>query len=126
CETPLTNRDGSKSFSSPYPVLCADEVRHVGDAVALVVAESAEAARDAAEALDIDWSERPAVADTAAALEPGAPAVWPGTKHNLVFDWELGNATAVAEAFKKAAHVSRLSLVNNRVIVASMEPRGAI
>ncbi|MBI1776178.1 MAG: xanthine dehydrogenase family protein molybdopterin-binding subunit [Proteobacteria bacterium] len=126
CKAPVTNRDGSMSYSPPYPVLASDAVRHVGDAVAVVVAESLAQARDAAELIDIDWQEQPAVADTAGALAPGAASVWPQAKNNLVFDWELGNEKAADSAFKKAHHVSRIELVNNRVVVNSMEPRGAI
>jgi carbon-monoxide dehydrogenase large subunit len=126
CETPITNRDGSKSYMAPYPVLCPDEVRHVGDAVAFVVAESPIVARDAAEALEIDWEELPAVVDTAGALDPGAAEVWPEAKNNLAFDWELGNRAAVDAAFKTAHRVARVALVNNRVVVHSMETRGAI
>src|SRR5258708_180150 len=126
CKAPVKNRDGSMSYSPPYPVLCTDIVRHGGDAVALIVAESVTEARDAAELLDIDWQELPAVVDTAGALVPGAVAVWPEAKDNLVFDWELGNEKATEAAFKQAHHIARIELINNRVVVNSLEPRGAI
>jgi carbon-monoxide dehydrogenase large subunit len=126
CKVPLKNRDGSSSAMPPYPILVEAEARHVGDAVALVVAETLAQARDAAELLDIDWNPLPAAADTAGALAADAPQVWPEAKGNLVFDWELGNAKATEEAFKKADKVVELELINNRIIVNSMEPRGAL
>ncbi len=126
CKVPLKNRDGSKSAMPPYPILVENTARHVGDAVALVVAETLAQARDAAELIDIDWSPLPAAADTATAGAAGAPQVWPEGKGNQVFDWELGDAKATEAAFKKADRVVELDLVNNRIIVNSMEPRGAL
>jgi carbon-monoxide dehydrogenase large subunit len=108
----------------PHPALVQDRVRHVGDTVALVVAESLAAARDAAEAIAVEYEILPAATDTAAALDPAAPAVWDGG--NLCFDWSVGDREAVARAAAGARHRVSLSLVNNRVVVHSMEPRGAI
>jgi carbon-monoxide dehydrogenase large subunit len=126
CKAPVNNRDGSASASPPYPILCRDEVRHVGDAVALVVAETPTQARDGAELIDIDWEVLPSTTDTVGALSAMAPSVWPEAKNNLVFDWEMGNATAADTAFKTAHKVARVELVNNRVVVNSLEARGAI
>jgi aerobic carbon-monoxide dehydrogenase large subunit len=126
CKVPLKNRDGSKSAMPPYPILVADTARHVGDAVALVVAETLAEARDAAERIDIDWTPLPAAADTMGATDPAAPQVWPEARNNQVFDWELGDAKATEAAFKKADRVVELELVNNRIVVNSMEPRGAL
>jgi len=126
CKVPIKNRDGSKSVMPPYPLLVADTARHVGDAVALVVAETLAQARDAAELIEIDWSPLPASADTGSAGAAGAPQVWPQAKNNQVFDWELGDAKAADAAFAKADKVVELDLINNRIIVNSMEPRGAL
>ncbi len=122
----LTNRDGSPIAAPPRPVLAVGKVRHVGDGVALVVAETLAQARDAAELIAVDYDPLPAVTEAAAALAPGAPQIWDEAPGNLCLDWEKGDARAVEAAFRKADHVCRLSLVNNRVIVASLEPRGAL
>ena len=126
CKVPIKNRDGSKSVMPPYPLLVADTVRHVGDAVALVVADTLSQAREAAELIEIDWNPLPAAADTGSAGNAGAPQVWPQAKNNQVFDWELGDAKAADAAFAKADKVVELDLINNRIIVNSMEPRGAL
>jgi carbon-monoxide dehydrogenase large subunit len=126
CKVPIKNRDGSKSVMPPYPLLVDGTARHVGDAVALVVAETLAQARDAAELIEIDWSPLPAAADTGSAGDAGAPQVWPQAKNNQVFDWELGDAKATEAAFAKADKVIELDLINNRIIVNSMEPRGAL
>ncbi len=101
-------------------------MRHVGDTVAMVVAESLAAARDAAELIAVDYEPLPAAVDTARSLEPGQPRVWDEAPGNLCFDWEVGDGAAVAQAMAGARHRIALELVNNRVIVNSMEPRGAI
>jgi len=126
CKVPIKNRDGSNSVMPPYPLLVDGTARHVGDAVVLVVAETLAQARDAAEQIEIDWTPLPAAADTKGAAEPGAPQVWPQAKNNQVFDWELGDAKAADAALKKADKVVELDLVNNRIIVNSMEPRSAL
>src|SRR5204863_305311 len=98
CATGLTNRDGSPIAMPPRPALVQERVRHVGDAVALVVAESAALARDAADQIVVDYDPLPAIADTAEALDPGQPAVWPELNRqpgNLCFEWEVGDGDAV-------------------------------
>jgi len=110
----------------PRPAMVADRVRHVGDTVAMVIAESAAAARDAAELVEVDYQPLPAVVDTARAFAAGQPLVWDEAKGNLCFDWEVGDGVAVAKAAAGARHKVTLTLVNNRVVVNSMEPRGAI
>src|ERR1700761_7852426 len=90
CVVPLQNRDGSDRADPPHPVLAAGFVRHVGDPVAFVVATSAAAARDAAEAVLVDYDALPAVTDMQAAIKPGAPLVWPGAANNIAFDWHTG------------------------------------
>jgi carbon-monoxide dehydrogenase large subunit len=126
CLSALTNRDGSLAPLPPRPALARNRVRHVGDTVAMIVAESAAAARDAAERVVVDYQPLPAVVETAHALDPGQPLVWDEAPGNLAFDWELGDAAAAARALDSAAHRISLSLVNNRVVVSSLEPRGAI
>jgi carbon-monoxide dehydrogenase large subunit len=124
--TPIPNRDGSACKAPPYPVLVTDRVRHVGDAVAFVVAESVAAARDAAEQIVVEYAPLPAVTDTVAALEPGKPLVWDEAPGNLQLDWEIGDKAATDAAFARAKHVVKMRLGNNRLVANSMEPRGAI
>jgi aerobic carbon-monoxide dehydrogenase large subunit len=126
CLSAVTNRDGSTSLIPPRPAMVRDCVRHVGDTVAMVLAESLGAARDAAELIEIDFEPLPAVVETAHALDPGQPTVWAEAPGNLAFDWGLGDETAVERAMGAARHRIALELVNNRIVVNSMEPRGAI
>ena len=122
----LNNRDGTPRAAPPRPVLCTDTVRHVGDGVAFVVAETVDQAKDAAERVDVDYAPLDAVAETVGANQPGRPWVHDGVADNLVFDWAFGDADAVGRAFDGAAHVTRVELVNNRVIVCPMETRGVV
>ncbi|SDR61711.1 carbon-monoxide dehydrogenase large subunit [Rhizobiales bacterium GAS113] len=110
----------------PRPALAEARVRHVGDPVACVVAASRQEARDAAERIRVDYEDLPAVVDGAAALEPGAPLLWEEAKGNLAFRFQKGDRGAVAAAFAKAAATAEIELVNNRVVVAPIEPRAAI
>ena len=128
CTVPLTSRDGKPRHDTPRPALAQGKVRHVGQPVALVVAETYAQARDAAEAIDVDYDALPAVTDAKAAVASGAPALFDHIPGNIVFDWDndAGNAQATDAAFALAARVVTLELVNNRVVVNSMEPRNAI
>jgi carbon-monoxide dehydrogenase large subunit len=126
CVSGLTNRDNTPMTMPPRPAIVAERVRHVGDTVAMVVAESTGLARDAAELVEIDYEALPAIADTARALDPGQPLVWDEVPGNLAFDWEVGDGSAVTRAAAAARHHISLSLVNNRIVVNSMEPRGAL
>ncbi len=119
-------RDGSPAFATPRPALVRERVRHVGDPVALVVAETPAQAVDAAELVRVDWAPLPPVAATADAARPGAPAVWDEAPDNVAFVWEAGDREAVARAFAGAAHVTRLDFVVTRVAAAPLEPRGAV
>jgi len=110
----------------PYPVLARDVVKHVGDAVAFVVADTADRARDAAEAIAIEWEALPHVIGAAAALEPGAPPVWPTFRGNLAFATELGDAKATARAFARAARTVSLTLVNQRLVANYLDTRGVV
>jgi carbon-monoxide dehydrogenase large subunit len=109
-----------------YHVLPKDEVRHVGEALAFIVADSVAEARDAAEAIGIDWEVLPAVADMAAAMEKGAPAVWPGRKNNVAFTAEVGDRAKTEAAFARAARVVKLDISNNRVMANYLETRAAL
>ena len=127
CGWLINSKDGSPMKEPAHPVLVTDRVRHVGDHVAVVLAESLAEARDAAEKIAVDYAVEPAVVDVAAALEPGAPQVWPAeAPGNVCYDWHLGDGAAVEAAFAKAAKIVKLDLVNNRLIANAMEPRAAI
>ncbi len=126
CLVPLENRDGTPRGDTPRPMLAQDRVRHVGDPVALVVAETLEQAKDAAELIEVDYTARPHVVGTYEAAQPGAPLVHDHLKNNIVFDWHMGDNAATDASFAKAHKVVTLRLVNQRLIVNSMEPRGAI
>ncbi|MBV9583315.1 MAG: xanthine dehydrogenase family protein molybdopterin-binding subunit, partial [Alphaproteobacteria bacterium] len=126
CATGLTNRDGSPIVMPPRPALVRGRVRHVGDAVAMVIAETTAIARDAAEEIALEYDPLPAVVDTARALEPGQPAVWDEHPGNLCFEWEVGGGGPAQRALANARHRISLTLVNNRVVANSMEMRGAI
>src|SRR5262249_2531301 len=98
CLSAVTNRDGSPSALPPHPAIARDRVRHVGDTAAMVVAESAAAARDASELIAVDYEPLPAAVDTAHALDAGQPQVWDEAPGNLCFDWEVGDRAAVERA----------------------------
>ncbi|MCS6892838.1 MAG: xanthine dehydrogenase family protein molybdopterin-binding subunit [Rhodovarius sp.] len=126
CGWQIHNKDGSPMKEPPHPVLAVGKVRYVGDAVAMVIAETRQQARDAAEALSVDYEVLPAVTDMRAALAPGAPQLHEEAPGNLCYDWHLGDAAAVDAAFARAHRVVRLELTNNRLIPNAMEPRAAI
>ncbi|MES2710579.1 MAG: xanthine dehydrogenase family protein molybdopterin-binding subunit [Pseudomonadota bacterium] len=126
CVIPLKNSDGSPRSDTPRLALATDMVRHVGDPVAFIVAETEQAARDAAEAVMVDYEILPSATDLATAHEPGAPKVWPDISSNICFDWDAGDKAKADALFDQAAHVTRLTVVNNRVVVASMEARAAL
>ncbi len=126
CLAKVKNRDGSPQISPPRPALAEGEVRHAGVPVAFIVAETVEAGRDAAEAIMVEYDMLPSITDLEGALAPGAPQVWADAPGNVCFDWQIGQKEKVEELFAQAAHVTKLKIVNNRVVVASMEPRGAL
>ena len=117
---------GRQSRYPPYPVLAGQRVRFVGQPVAAVIADSLAQAKDAAETIEVAYEDLPAVSDGREALAAAAPRLFEGADDNVAFQWEMGDRAAVDAAFAGAAHVSRLNLVNNRLVAASMEPRGAI
>jgi len=110
----------------PYPVLAIDRVRHVGDAVAFVVADTLDQARDAAEQIVVAWQPLPPVVDAEQALRPDAPKVWPDRDDNLCFETTIGDRAGTEQVFARAARVVSLRLVNPRVVTNYMETRGVI
>ena len=126
CRLPVLNGDGSPMKKTFRHALATDKVRFVGDPVACVVARSADEARDAAEAVTLDIDVLPCVVDSRAGAEPGAPQLYDDIPNNVSVDYHFGDAEKVAAAFARAAHVTRLHLVNNRIVVNPMEPRAVV
>ena len=120
---PFKRPDGSDLAAPPRPILAQGLVRFVGEPVAAIIAESPAAARDAAEAVMVDYEELPAVTILRDAIAPGAPQLWPAAGNNIVAETRYGDQAAVDAAFKSAAHVVSLDLVNQRLAPVSMEPR---
>ncbi len=109
-----------------YPILVPDTVRHVGDAVAFVVADTLAQTKDAAEAISIDWQPLPHVIGAVAALKSGAPQVWPERPGNLAFETAVGDEKATREAFAKAARTAQVRIVNQRLVTNYMDTRGVV
>src|SRR3954454_5894137 len=126
CAVPFKNRDGSEMKKPARPSLPTDKVRFVGDPVAVVVAETLAQAKDAAEAVELDIEVLPAVTRASEAAAPGAPQLYDDVPGNVALDYLYGDPAKVAEAFARAAHVTRLNLINSRLVVNAMEPRSAI
>jgi carbon-monoxide dehydrogenase large subunit len=126
CGWMIHSKDGTPMKMGAWSPLAFDRARYVGDAVVIVVAETKGQARDAAEAVDITYKELKAVVDAPKALERSAPQIHPEADSNLIFDWELGDSTATNAAIKAAAHVTRMKIVNNRLVPNAMEPRAAL
>ena len=126
CGWGITGKDGLPMKEPAHPALAQGKVRHVGDPVAFVVAETLEQARAAAEAVAIDYGVLPAVVGVLEAIKDDAPLLFADVPNNLCCDWALGDRAATDSAFRKAAHVARISLVNNRLVGNPMEPRAAI
>jgi aerobic carbon-monoxide dehydrogenase large subunit len=126
CGWGITGRDGQPMKEPPHPALAQGKVRYVGDAVAMVVAETREAAVQGMEALSIEYAALPAAVGMLDAIRPGAPLVYDDVPGNLCFEWDVGDKAATDAAFRNAAHVARISLVNNRLVGNPMEPRAAI
>ncbi len=125
CGWLITDVNGQPMKEPPYPVLALGKVRHVGERVAVVVAETQDQARDAAELVQVDYEVLPAVADGRLARAKGAPQLHEAAPDNTCFVWAIGDKAAVDAAFAKAAHVTKLDFVNNRLIPNAIEPRAA-
>ena len=126
CGWMIHSKDGSPMKMGAWSPLAVDRVRYVGDAVAVVVAETKAQARDAAEAVEVAYEELKAVTTAEEALKKGAPQMHPEAEGNLIFDWEIGDAKATDAAIANAAHVTRMRIVNNRLVPNAMEPRAAL
>jgi len=126
CNVPFTNRDGSPMRKPPRPAFARDRVRFVGDPLAIVVAETVAQAREAAEAVMPDIEPLPAVTSAREAAAPGAPLLYDEAPGNVALDYHYGDTAEVDAAFAEAAHVVRLPLVSNRIVVSAMEPRSAV
>jgi aerobic carbon-monoxide dehydrogenase large subunit len=126
CLAQVKNRDGSPQQAPARPALAEGAVRNAGVPVAFIVAETIEAGRDAAEAVMVDYDILPSITDLETAIEAGAPQVWDSVPNNICFDWEIGQKEKAEELFASAAHVTELKIVNNRIVVASMEARAAL
>ncbi|HKG00395.1 MAG TPA: xanthine dehydrogenase family protein molybdopterin-binding subunit [Xanthobacteraceae bacterium] len=123
---PRKRRDGSPAFIAAQPLLARERVRYIGDPVAFIVADTLHRAKDAAEAIEVDYQPLPAVVMADAAVQPGAPAVWEQCPDNQAFFHEAGNKAAAEDALGKAAHVVRHRMVINRLTTNSLEPRGCL
>jgi aerobic carbon-monoxide dehydrogenase large subunit len=126
CGWQIHNKDGTPMAEPPHPVLAVGKVRHVGDPVAVVIAETRQQAKDAAEQIAVEYEDLPAVAGLREAVAPGAPLVHDDVPGNICYDWHLGDKALVDQAFAKAAKVVKLDLTNNRLVPNAMEPRAAI
>jgi carbon-monoxide dehydrogenase large subunit len=126
CVVPFNNRDGTPMIKPARPALPTDKVRFVGDPVAFVVAETLLQAKDAAEAVEVDVDALPAVVRPEEASRPGAPRIYDEAPNNVALDYHFGDSEQVTAAFAKASHVTKLKIVNSRVVVNPMEPRSAI
>ena len=127
CLAPVPVKPGTPAQNLPRrTALATDRVRHVGDPVALVIADSLAQAKDAAELIEVEYEILPAVSDLKAAVAQGAPVIWPDSPGNINFTWADGDKKATDSAFAKATRTVTVEVVNNRVVPNSMEPRGAI
>ncbi len=126
CAVPVKHRDGAKAPRPGRPLLARDRVRFVGDTVAMAVAETVEQAKDALELIAVDYRPLPAVAVIEDAILDKAPRLWEGAPGNVAFFWQRGDEGAVNEAFDRAGHVTRIELVNNRLVPCAMEPRAVV
>jgi carbon-monoxide dehydrogenase large subunit len=125
CGWMVKSKDGSPMKAGPHPILAHGKVRYVGDHVAVVVAETLQQARDAAEMVNVDYGVLPAAVDVARAHDSGVD-IHADIPNNLVYDWEIGDKAATDAAFANASHVTRIEIVNNRLVPNAMEPRAAI
>src|ERR1700691_5899469 len=126
CGWMIHSKDGSQMKVGAHPVLAQGKVRYVGDHVAVVIADTYAQAREGAEKIVVDYGVLPAVTDTATAAAPGAAQIHDVASNNMIYDWHLGDKTATEAAFAAAAHVTKIDLVNNRLVPNPMEPRAAV
>ena len=126
CLAPVDNADGSSTPLKPYPVMALDEAQHIGDMIAMVVADTVHQARDGAELISVTWDELPAAINMEDAVRPGAPLVFAEAPGNVAYDTHIGDKQEADKAFAGAAHTVRIKIVNPRVVANYMEPRSAV
>src|SRR4051812_16839098 len=126
CGWAVSSKDGSPMRMGAWPAMAPETVRFAGQAVAVVIAETKNQARDAAEAVVVDYEELPVASDIRAAIKSGAPQLHPEAAGNVIYDWTIGDEAATEAAFKSAANVVSLDITNNRLVPNAMEPRAAI
>jgi aerobic carbon-monoxide dehydrogenase large subunit len=126
CGWMIHSKDGSPMKMAPHPALALGKACYVGDPVAVVIAATLAQARDAAEKVKVDYAVLPAVADPAGAQKPGAAQIHEVAPNNTIYQWHIGEAKGVDAAFKSAKHITKLEIVNNRLVPNPMEPRAAI
>ncbi len=126
CGWMITSKDGSQMKMAPHPAIAHGKANHVGDPVAVVVAETLPQAKDAAEKVKVDYELLPALSDPAKAQDQGAPQIHEVAPRNTIYQWHLGDAEAVEAAFRTAKHVTKLDFINNRLVPNAIEPRAAI
>jgi carbon-monoxide dehydrogenase large subunit len=126
CGWMIHSKDGTPMKMAAHPAIASGKACHVGDPVAVVIAETLAQAKDAAEKVDIDYEVLPAVADPAKTQGAGAPQIHEIAPNNTIYQWHLGDPKAIDAAFKTAKHVTRLDIVNNRLVPNAIEPRAAI
>jgi len=126
CGWQIHNKDGSPMAEPPHPVIAIGKVRHVGDPVAVVIAETKQQAKDAAELIEVDYTDLPAAATMPQALAAGAPAVHDDVPSNLCYDWHIGDKAVIDGIFAGAHKIVKLDLTNNRLVPNAMEPRAAL
>ncbi|HEY8267239.1 MAG TPA: xanthine dehydrogenase family protein molybdopterin-binding subunit [Xanthobacteraceae bacterium] len=126
CGWMVLSKDGSPMKAGPHPALAQGKVRYVGDSVAVVIAETLDQAKDAANAIKVDYGVLPAAADLAKARDAGAAQIHENAPRNTIYEWVIGDEAAVDAAIKRAKHVTKIDIVNNRLIPNAIEPRAAI
>ena len=126
CGWQVDFKNGDTMKEPGHPILAVDKVRHVGDAVALVIAEDIGKAKDAAGAVEVNYEVLDAIVDPKAAVQDGAPQVHDDVPNNTIFDWELGNKDETDAAFENAHHITELSYHNQKLVPNAIEPRAAL
>src|SRR3979490_1969931 len=126
CGWAISAKDGTPMKVGAWPAMAPEAVRFAGQAVAVVIAETKNQAKDAAEAVVVDYEGLPVAADIPAEIKPGAPQLHPEASGNVIYDWTIGDEAATEAAFKSAANVVSLDITNNRLVPNAMEPRAAI
>jgi aerobic carbon-monoxide dehydrogenase large subunit len=126
CGWMIHSKDGSPMKMAPHPALANGKACHVGDPVAVVIAETLAQARDAAEKIQVDYAPLPAIADLSSAQKKGAPQIHEIASNNTIYQWHIGDPKGADAAFRAAKHVTSLDIVNNRLVPNAMEPRAAL